>query len=194
VAGRPSAWLSVEVDRTARTVWAPKAAIAHILGANPSWLSSLEVQPDSDGRLDLSVVARRFVAYRENAAHRKGQRTAKQDDDLEELKREQIRQRIRAMELDNDQREGELVEIEALGRVWTRTLSAFRTSLESIPRKLAAQHGASAQVEDAAAELLHKALTDLGSLDVEGVASDAGSPEVADGPDAPAEPDAERMG
>ncbi len=187
--------MTVTVDRDRHTIWAPKAAVAQILGANPSWLSSLQVEPDDQGRLDLRVVARRFVEYRENAAHRRGVNEAKRDDDLLDLKKEQLRQRIRRDELDNAQREGELVEAEALGLIWTRTLSAFRTSLESIPRKLAAQHGASDQVEDAATELIHRALTDLGSLDVEAVGERGKmAPEMADGPDPSAEPDPESMG
>lgn len=173
--GRPSAWQSVEVDREARRIWAPKAAIAHILGANPSWLSSLQVEPDAQGRLDLRTVARRFVEHREAAAERRGAKAERDDNDLNELRKENLRQRIRTQELDNLERERMLIDAEALGQVWQRALGSFRSALEAIPRKLAAVEGVSAEVERECARLVAAALEGLADLEL--VDDDDGSGE-----------------
>lgn len=194
MAGRPGAWTLVEVDREAHTVLAPKAAVADLIGANRSWLSSANIVPTRDGLLDVREVARKFIEYREGVAHRRGQRSAADSDEVAELKAERLRLQNERLSIQNRASRNELLAVNELAIAWTRTLATFKSALEVIPRKLAAVEGVTREAEHELESLIDQALRDLASIDVGGAGGGNGAAGVAAGPEAPAGPDAQPMG
>lgn len=188
--GRPSAWNAVKVDVGRRTVLAPKSAVADLLGANKSWLSSADIPPVEPELLDVRVAARKYIEYREGIAKRRALKEAAETDEEQALRIAKLRAQVEKQELENQQTRRELVDVAELGGEWTRALTAFRAALEVIPRRLAAEHGIDAKVERAAHRLIADALRELADLSLDD--SDEGdADEVAAGSTPAAEPDAE---
>lgn len=162
-AGRPSGWSEARVEGD--TILVPKAVAAKVLGANASWLSSLNV-PAVRGRLyDLRVLSREFVTYRENIVKRRTERAKIESDELMAAKVRKTELEAERLELQNRQRRGELVDVEHMAPVITRALASFTRRLSNIPRKLGAEHGLDREVEEATKLLIDDALRELADMD-----------------------------
>lgn len=192
-AGRPSAWSQVVVEDD--TILVPKAAAAKTLGANASWLSSLNVSPVRGRLYDLRVLARAFVAYREGIVKRRTEKAKLESDELVAAKVQKTQLEAERLELQNRERRGELVDIEHLAPVITRALAAFTRRLTNIPRKLAAEYGIEPETEAALKVFIDDALGELADLDYgPGAASGGGVVGPDPGHQAAAEPVADGMG
>lgn len=134
---RPKAISRVVVD--GERVLAPKSACASILGAPPSWLSSLKVPAARDDLYDLAVISRKFVAYREGVVKRLHSREAKRGDAIKDQRLLKIKLENEKLELANAESRGELVDKAAMGLVVQRAMTAFKKQLEVVPRKMASR-------------------------------------------------------